>query len=176
MNSNYIFFNEKRIYYTKVENQIFVAIKPICEALNINYHRQRENLLNDPELGQLRADQRVVAADGKNRIMVCLPEKFIYGWIFSLRSESDILKIYRLKCYEILYNHFEGVLSDITSLLSEKKKDYLEENKILDRLKTNEDFIKLQEIKKNRKSQSLKIANIHKKLSDGPTLFNLDNY
>lgn len=105
---NYITFNEKRIYYFKEEDNLYITLKSICEALNVNYHRQRENLLLDEELSKFRFEKKVIAADGKLRLMICVPEKFIYGWIFSLQSNSEELKKYRMKCYDTLYNHFKG--------------------------------------------------------------------
>lgn len=173
MNKNFISFNEKKIYFTQVDDEFYIALKPICEALDVNYHRQRENLVTDNELSQLCAEQRVVASDGKIRKMICLPEKFVYGWIFSLRSDSEILKIYRLKCYEILYTHFKGMITEIAKLSKDKRNEFLEQNMIVKRLMNNEDFRRLIEIKNNRKSIAKKLKSVHDKLIQGPTLFEL---
>ena len=66
----------------------YVAVKPICEALNVDYTEQFKNLKEDEILSQLLCKHTTVAADNKQREMVCLPEKYIYGWLFSVKSNS----------------------------------------------------------------------------------------
>ena len=43
--------------------------------------------------------------------MVCLPERYIYGWIMAINSESEVLKEYQKECYDIPFNHFQGRFS-----------------------------------------------------------------
>ena len=57
-----------------------VPIKPICEALGIDYARQFQKLKDDEDLGPTIGLTPTVAADGKIREMVCLPMEFIFGW------------------------------------------------------------------------------------------------
>ena len=99
-------FNGKKITLVNADGQFFIALKPICEALKVDYNRQFKNLKEDKILSQLCAIQHTVAGDKKQREMVCLPEKYIYGWLFSINSESEILATYKLECYNVLYNHF----------------------------------------------------------------------
>ena len=66
------------------------------------------------------AEQTVVAADGKLRKMVCLPEFFIYGWIFSIQSQNEDLQTYKLECYRVLYEHFHGTIGGRKDLLKQK--------------------------------------------------------
>lgn len=101
-------FNGKTVTFLNVDGNWWVAIKPICDVLEVNYNRSFQNLKEDEILMQLFAEQQMVAADGRLRKMVCLPEKFIYGWLFSLRSESEGLVEFKLKCYEVLFEHFHG--------------------------------------------------------------------
>ena len=58
-----------------------VPIKPICEALGIDYARQFQKLKDDEDLGPTIGLTPTVAADGKIREMVCLPMEFIFGWL-----------------------------------------------------------------------------------------------
>ena len=100
--------NGREIVKTYADGRWWVAIKPICEVLNVNYNRQFQNLKEEEILGQLFANQQTVGADGKQREMVCIPEKYIYGWVFGLESKSPELRAYKLECYDVLYNHFHG--------------------------------------------------------------------
>lgn len=96
-------FNGKTIYFVDVNGTNWIAIKPICDVLNVNYNRQFQNLKEDVILSPMIDKKQIVAADNRLREMVCLPESYIYGWIFSLNSKSEELKLYKLKCHDVLY-------------------------------------------------------------------------
>jgi len=119
-------FNGKSIHFLAVDGVYWIALKPICEALNVDYIRQFKNLQEDEILSELLSEQTMVAADGKMRKMVCLPEFFIYGYIFSIQSASKELQAYKLECYRILYEHFHGAIVGRKELLSEKAKAQVE--------------------------------------------------
>ena len=91
-------FNGKSIHFLAVDGQYWIALKPICEALNVDYIRQFKNLKDDGVLSLLLSEQTMVAGDDKLRKMICLPEFFIYGWIFSIQSQSQELQAYKLEC------------------------------------------------------------------------------
>lgn len=124
-------FNGKNIYFVAVNGQYWIALKPICEALNVDFEAQRKNLKEDGILCQLPSEQTVVAGDGKFRKMLCLPEFFIYGWIFQIQSQSEELQAYKLECYRILYEHFHGSIAGRKDLLSEKAKLQIEIDKCM---------------------------------------------
>lgn len=148
---NYLEFNDKRIELVNADGEWWVAIKPICEALNVNYERQRQNIQEDEILNQLPTVQQVVAADGKRREMVCLPEKFIYGWLFSIRSDSAELKAYKRICYEVLYDHFHGIVKRRAMILEQRTALRIEMSKLEDELQGNEQFEKLQSLRQLQK-------------------------
>lgn len=118
-NEKFLEFNDRKLYFLAVDGTWWIAIKPICEALDVDYEKQRENLKKGKFLKQLPSTQRVVAADGKLRKMICLPERYIYGWIFRLDSGSPILEKYQLKCCDLLYDYFHGTLTDRHELISQ---------------------------------------------------------
>ena len=107
---NFLSFNEKTIYFKEVGNEYWIAIKPICEALNVDYIRAYKNISEDENLSQLLSKQTMLDSLGRSQEMICLPEKYIYGWLFSLRSKSEALKQYQMKCYEVLFNYFNGAI------------------------------------------------------------------
>jgi len=87
-----------------------VAIKPICEALGIAFQRQIERLKEDPILGSTVTLEVTVGADGKQREMVTIPFKFVFGWLFRIDSRNvkeesrAAVEKYQLHCYNALYN------------------------------------------------------------------------
>lgn len=127
-------FNGKTIYFLAVDGQYWIALKPICEALNVNWNRQFQNLKEDKNLCQQFAEQQMVAADGKLREMTSLPEFYIYGWIFQIQSDSEELAAYKWECYRILYEHFHGSIAGRKELLSEKARLQLEIDKCFNTL------------------------------------------
>lgn len=117
----FLSFNGKNIVFLNKDGQYWIAVKPICEALGVNYDRQYKNLKDNPILAPAYAIQhiQVLSENGvlQGRKMVCLPEKYIYGWIFSINSESPELWDYKKTCYDILYSHFHGIITNQKELL-----------------------------------------------------------
>jgi len=112
--------NKREILFKYINGQWWIALKPICEALGVNYDRALQNVKSDEILFQLYAKQHMVGADFKNREMVSLPERYIYGWIFSLQSKSEVLIAYKKQCYDILYDYFHNKLVERAASLKEK--------------------------------------------------------
>jgi len=148
-NSKFLEFNGKVIYFIDVNGTNWIAIKPICEALGVDFEAQRKLLKNDVVLSQLPSEQTVVANDNRLRKMICLPEFYIYGWIFGINSQSKELKEYKWKCYELLYNHFHGTITRREKLLTQKCKDLIEIEKIELSLSSNSEFQRLTQLKSN---------------------------
>ena len=96
-------FNGKNIFFVAINGQYWIAIKPICRALNVDYIPQFKNLKEDEILGQLLSKQTMVGPDNKFRNHVCLPEFYIYGWIFQIQSQSPELLKYKWEWYRVLY-------------------------------------------------------------------------
>jgi hypothetical protein len=94
--------------------QSYVAVKPICEILGIDHSSQIRDLKDDVILGSTVVILPTVGGDEKQREMVCIPVKFVFGWLFSINenrvkpeAKEHILK-YKLECYDVLFNHFFG--------------------------------------------------------------------
>ena len=165
-------FNGKSIYFKEVSSEYWIAIKPICEALDIDYIRAFKNLSEDKILVQLLSEQTMVGADNKNRKMVCLPEKYIYGWIFSLRSRSGVLREYQLQCYEILFNYFNGTLIGRKRLLQKQETNQKEIERIEQQLRENQQYTALMKLKQERMRLKKQLKNIDKQtIENNPSLF-----
>lgn len=145
-------FNGRRISMVATAGQWYVAIKPICEGLDVDYIQQFKNLKDDGILGQLLCEHTMVAADGKLRKMTCLPEKFIYGWLFSIRSDSPQLIEYKRVCYELMYNHFHGALTGRVGIITERSAIDVEIEALEQKMTESPDYQRIQELK-NRKTQ-----------------------
>ena len=96
-----------------IENgEKLVPIKPICEALGIDAKVQRNKLNSDEILSSVRVLSTSTGNDGKQYEMVCLPFKYIFGWLFTINpknvapeAKESVLR-YKMICYDVLYKHF----------------------------------------------------------------------
>lgn len=92
--------------------QHYVAIRPICQILGIDDKSQRNRIKSDAILSSTEVVLTSVGADGKQREMVCIPVRYVFGWLFSIDETKaapeakDALIRYRRECYDALYDHF----------------------------------------------------------------------
>lgn len=168
-------FNGKNIVFLSVDGTYWIPIKPICEAIGVNADRSYRNLVLDPILGPARAIQPVqVSKKGKKQLrnMTCIPEKYIYGWLFSLRSDSEELTKFKKTCYELLFNHFHGTITNRKELLLERNTIDTEIHNIKATLKESDKQYKdLQALQAKRKKLSTELNSIDKELVKQPELF-----
>jgi len=139
--SKFLEFNGKTLVFLAVDGQYWIALKPICEALNVSWKKQHSNLLEDPIFGQLSTVQGMVGADNKVREMVSLPEKWVYGWLINIQSSSPELQEYKKLCYEVLNDYFHGTITGRKELLSIKAKAQVEIDTVMNGLGANDAII-----------------------------------
>ena len=110
-----------------------VAIKPICDALGVDFSGQLQRIKNDEILGSTMEIISTVGADGKEREMQTIPFKFVFGWLFRIDSRKvkeearEIVLKYQLECYNALYNHFTAYADYVEqkqAVIEEKLKRY----------------------------------------------------
>lgn len=109
--------NGVEIFAEITENgQVFIPVKPICDAIGVAFEPQFSKLKEHEILSSTITLRVMVAADGKQREMVCLPLEYVYGWIFTVNTKNvsekshDYVLQYQRECYDILYRHFAGSL------------------------------------------------------------------
>ncbi|MFL9835021.1 phage antirepressor N-terminal domain-containing protein [Chryseobacterium terrae] len=177
MKSNkFLQFNGKTIFFQSYDGNFWIALKPICEVLNVNYNRVFQNLKTDKIFSQLFAIQQMVGADNRLRNMVCLPEKFIYGWICSLQSDSEDLQNYKLECYEVLFNYFHGTITGRKELLKQKVEIDVEISKAENELMQTEAYKTLIKLGKQKQDISKGLKNNDQKATEEiKDLFNYQN-
>lgn len=141
--SKFLEFNGKTLVFIAVDGQYWIALKPICEALGVNYNRAYQELKSDPVFHQLFALRHMVGADNKIRKMVSLPEKWIYGWLMGIQSSSPELLQYKKLCYEVLNDYFHGTITGRKELLNQKAKAQLTIVEVMNSL-TPDNVLKIQ--------------------------------
>lgn len=106
-----ISFNQQEILAIIKDNKPFVAIKPICENLGIDWEAQRKRINRDSVLSE-GASMMEAPSNGGSQEMVCLPLEYLNGWLFGIddsRVKSEIqeqLISYKKECYKTLHEYF----------------------------------------------------------------------
>ncbi len=112
-----------------------VAIRPICEALGIDWSSQKQRIERDEILGSTMVMITTVAADGKEREMCAIPFCYVFGWLFSIDTskvnenvKASVLE-YKLECYKALFTHFmepQTFLKQKQTVIEHKVTEYQE--------------------------------------------------
>ena len=94
------------------DGEVFVPIKPICQALGIDPEGQRQRIDRHYILKSVAFTLKATGADGKSYDMLCLPLEFTYGWLFTIDANlvaddrREAVAKYQRECYDVLYEHF----------------------------------------------------------------------
>jgi len=150
-------FNGRKISTSLENGEWYVAIKPICEALDIQFNWQNQRILDHPILGQLSRNSEMVAADGRVRKMFALPEKVIYGWLFSLQSDKAELVEFQWKCYQLLFDHFHGAMSGRAGFITHRSEIDIKMEKLKEQLMETPEYKELKELEAERAQVNRKL-------------------
>lgn len=96
------------------DGDTYLPVKPICNAIGIAFPAQCEKIKNDEILSSAVMLSVTTGADGKQYEMLCLPIRYVFGWLFlvnpkNVSAESRPAVItYRRECYDVLWSHFVG--------------------------------------------------------------------
>lgn len=126
---------------TSEDGTVLVPIKPICTAIGVDFKAQHTKIQEDEILSSVITLRVTTGADGKQYEMVCLPLKYIYGWLFTINPKNVAPEIkesvikYRKECYEVLYDHFTGRMKKTNELNQEEIRILNELRKALEQKK-----------------------------------------
>lgn len=168
-------FNGKNIYFLKSDGTYWIALKPILEALNLESERYLKRTKRDAFFSTCVDNMSIqVLKNGisQGRNMVCLPEKYIYGWICTLNADNEELNSFKKTCYELLYNHFHGTITNRKELLLERNNLDDEIINIRKALKEeDEKYSRLENLISKRKAITNQLNSFDKELIKQPELF-----
>jgi len=96
----------------------YVAIRPICDALVIDWTSQYRRIQDDEVLDE---EKRLVifkpTNDDQQRKMVALPLELMHGWLFGITVKRlkkptpeivEKIQQYRRRCFKVLWDHFNA--------------------------------------------------------------------
>ncbi|WP_243385056.1 phage antirepressor N-terminal domain-containing protein [Caviibacterium pharyngocola] len=104
------FYN--RTLTTFEQNNIhYVAMKPICENIGLDWEAQRQRIRRDEVLSQ-GAVMITSPSNGGEQQTLCLPIQYLNGWLFGIdvkRVKPEIrerLITYKRECYQALHDYW----------------------------------------------------------------------
>nr|DAG73862.1 MAG TPA: hypothetical protein [Caudoviricetes sp.] len=105
-------FHGNEIAVIEKDGKQYVAMKPIVEAMGLEWKKQHALIHRDPVLSSTVTVTGVVAEDGKKREMVCLPLDYLNGWLFKIPAsrytgkKREAIIMYQKECYKALFDYF----------------------------------------------------------------------
>ena len=104
-------FHNQSLIVLNHENKPYIAMKPVCENIGLNWAAQFKRIQRHHVLGQGVVMMTIPSKSG-NQEYLCLPISMLNGWLFGIdtnRVKPEIrqkLEQYQLECFDVLYNHF----------------------------------------------------------------------
>jgi len=104
-------FYGSKIPVIEKDGKLMVAMKPIVEALGLDWSGQLRMIKNDPVLNEGMDVTSIPTSSGVQET-VCLPLDYLNGWLFKIPASRytgyrrDVILRYQRECYQALYRHF----------------------------------------------------------------------
>ena len=102
-------FNNQQLLTVEKDGVKYVAVKPICENLGLDWSSQKKRIERDDVLNSFKVIMTTTGSDNKNYEMVCLPIDYINGFLFGIdtsRVSEEIRPVvlyYKRECYKALF-------------------------------------------------------------------------
>lgn len=107
-------FHKTEIPFIIVGDKKYIAIKPICDAIGLNYAYASTSIKSQGTLSKHYLLQKMEGRDGKMYDMGCLPLMRLPAWLSNIDTNkvSDkarpVLEAFQEQCFDVLYAHFFG--------------------------------------------------------------------
>jgi P22_AR N-terminal domain len=106
-------FRGDDLYGFENDDGIFVALKPIVQAMGLDWSGQLQRLKRDPILTEGMVIMPIPLAGGGAQEVVCLKLELVNGWFFTIDSARikdetvrEKVLLYQRECYGVLFEHF----------------------------------------------------------------------
>ncbi len=114
-----VHFHEDLVAVLDLDGQRFVAIKPICTNIGLDWDSQQKLIKRDERLNAVKVIMTSTGTDKKSYDMLCLPLRYIPLWLAKLNpgrytgATRNRLLRYQEECADVLYRHFLGRIPPI---------------------------------------------------------------
>lgn len=108
-------FRGDELYGFKQDDGVFLALKPMVEAMGLDWSAQFRRVQRDPILAEGIAMMATPFGNGGGQEALCLNVELIQGWLFTIDSsrikDEEVKRrvlLYQRECYGVLHAHFTG--------------------------------------------------------------------
>ena len=124
--------NQHKIFEQEINGEKMLPLKHMCDALRIDYISQYKRAKEHKILKQLLVISPTLAADQKERDMICLPLKGVVFWILSINPNKthDHFWVLQAKLFDAIMKHYyEKLVFELNKRLKIEQKQ--EEIKVI---------------------------------------------
>lgn len=107
-------FRSDTLVAVERDDGVFVAVKPICDTLGVNWNKQLLRIKRDSILSEGMTIMVIPSTQGAQETTL-LRLDLVNGWLFTLdenrvRDEATRQRVltYKRECYAVLFRHFYG--------------------------------------------------------------------
>lgn len=124
-----VVFHNDTIYYVDKDGEQYIPVKPIVENLGLDWSRQMRKIQDTPHFNC--GHMSIVAQDGKNREMLCLPVRKLTAYLYSINANKvredlrEKLIRYQNECDEVLYQYWTAGKVTKESVAAARNNDYI---------------------------------------------------
>lgn len=108
-------FRGDDLYGFKQDDGTFLALKPMVEAMGLDWSAQLKRVKRDPILAEGMAIMATPFGRGGDQECACIKLELVNGWLFTIDSSRikdetvrERVILYQRECYQVLYDHFSG--------------------------------------------------------------------
>lgn len=108
-------FRGDELYGFKQDDGTFLALKPMVEAMGLDWSAQFRRVQRDPILVEGIAMMATPFGRGGDQQCVCIKLDLVNGWLFTIDSSRikdeavrERVILYQRECYQVLHDHFSG--------------------------------------------------------------------
>ena len=104
-------FHGNSLYIVEIDGQPYTPMKPIVEGMGMAWQTQHRKL-NDSRFKSTITEMVIVAEDGKQREMTCLPLRKLPGWLMTIHAGKvrpeirDKIVTYQNECDDALWDYW----------------------------------------------------------------------
>ncbi|ENV36835.1 hypothetical protein F959_01642 [Acinetobacter venetianus RAG-1 = CIP 110063] len=103
-------FNGAELLIVECNNQPYTPMKPIVEGMGLAWQAQYDKLKQ--RFASTIMEIMTVANDGKERLMICLPLRKLFGWLMTISPNKvkpelrDRVIMYQNECDDVLWDYW----------------------------------------------------------------------
>jgi len=108
-------FRGDELYGFKQDDGTFLALKPMVEAMGLNWSGQEQRVKRDPVLSEGICVMHIPFGRGGAQDALCIKLELVNGWLFGIdsgRIKDETVRerviLYQRECYQVLHDHFAG--------------------------------------------------------------------